>query len=31
MIRRMPDVQRVTRSIAAHSPAHLHSRDERAK
>jgi GTP diphosphokinase / guanosine-3',5'-bis(diphosphate) 3'-diphosphatase len=31
MIRRMPDVQRVTRSIAAHSPAHLHSRDERPK
>ena len=31
MIRRMPDVQRVTRSIAAHSPSHLHSRDERSK
>ena len=31
MIRRMPDVQRVTRSLAAHSPAHLHSRDERPK
>jgi GTP diphosphokinase / guanosine-3',5'-bis(diphosphate) 3'-diphosphatase len=31
MIRRMPDVIRVTRSIAAHSAAHLHSRDERPK
>jgi GTP pyrophosphokinase len=33
MIRRMPDVQRVTRSLAAHSPAHAaaHSRDERPK
>jgi guanosine-3',5'-bis(diphosphate) 3'-pyrophosphohydrolase len=31
MIRRMPDVQRVTRSIAAHSPGHVHSRDERPK
>ena len=31
MIRRMPDVQRVTRSIAAHSPSHAHSRDERPK
>ncbi|MEJ0037229.1 MAG: bifunctional (p)ppGpp synthetase/guanosine-3',5'-bis(diphosphate) 3'-pyrophosphohydrolase [Gammaproteobacteria bacterium] len=31
MIRRMPDVQRVTRSLAAHSPSHLHSRDERPK
>jgi (p)ppGpp synthase/HD superfamily hydrolase len=29
MIRRMSDVQRVTRSIAAHSPSH--SRDERSK
>jgi GTP pyrophosphokinase len=31
MIRRMPDVLRVTRSIAAHSAAHAHSRDERPK
>jgi GTP pyrophosphokinase len=33
MIRRMPDVQRVNRSLAAHSPAHVaaHSRDERPK
>jgi GTP diphosphokinase / guanosine-3',5'-bis(diphosphate) 3'-diphosphatase len=31
MIRRMPDVLRVTRSIAAHSAAHSHSRDERSK
>jgi GTP pyrophosphokinase len=31
MIRRMPDVQRVTRSIAAHSAAHVHARDERPK
>ncbi len=31
MIRRMPDVLRVTRSIAAHSPGHTHSRDERPK
>jgi (p)ppGpp synthase/HD superfamily hydrolase len=31
MIRRMPDVIRVTRSLAAHSPAHSHSRDERPK
>jgi hypothetical protein len=31
MIRRMPDVLRVTRSIAAHSPSHVHSRDERPK
>ena len=33
MIRRMPDVQRVTRSLAAHSPAHAaaHSRDDRPK
>jgi guanosine-3',5'-bis(diphosphate) 3'-pyrophosphohydrolase len=33
MIRRMPDVQRVIRSLAAHSPAHAtaHARDERPK
>jgi GTP pyrophosphokinase len=31
MIRRMPDVIRVTRSLAAHSPGHAHSRDERPK
>ena len=31
MIRRMPDVIRVTRSLAAHSPTHAHSRDERPK
>ncbi len=31
LIRRMPDIQRVTRSIAAHSPSHAHSRDERPK
>jgi GTP diphosphokinase / guanosine-3',5'-bis(diphosphate) 3'-diphosphatase len=35
MIRRMPDVQRVTRSLAAHSPGHghghAHPRDERPK
>ena len=33
MIRRMPDVQKVIRSLAAHSPAHAasHSRDERPK
>ena len=33
MIRRMPDVQRVTRSLAAHSPTYAasHSRDDRSK